>query len=611
MRARFAVLAVLAVVAVAGWIAMLGVTAITVSGEGHEAEVRITAQRLADGRTEFALQQREADGAWSERLLPRGRFFPATPTVGRWLSSTPLAVRSLGPDDDAEGSEVRITAQRLADGRTEFALQEREADGGWGERLLPEGRFFPTTATVGRWLSSTPLTVSLPEVPPDTAEDGGSVASDRAALVALYNATEGARWITSTNWLSDRPLDEWHGVTTNSDGHVAELDLINNQLTGPIPAALGDLTNLESLVLLYNGLTGPIPAELGDLTKLESLWLGDNQLTGPIPAELGDLTNLESLWLGGNQLTGPIPAWLGALTKLESLHLWGNQLTGPIPAWLGTLTNLESLLLHNSQLTGPIPAELGTLTKLESLWLQDNQLTGPIPAWLGTLTSLQHVIISNNQLTGPIPAELGDLTNLRTMDLGGNELTGAIPADLGDLTNLEGLGLWGNQLTGPIPAELGGLSNLGRLLLNGNQLTGPIPAELGELTNLVLLWLSGNELTGCVPAGFRDVARNDVAQLDLLDCVKVSPDTAADGGSVASDRAALVALYNATGGASWRLSTNWLSDRPLNAWDGVTTNSDGRVAGLDLFNNQLTGPIPAELGDLTRLRELELRSTTG
>ena len=371
MRARLAVLAV------AGLIAVLGVTAIPASGSGHEAEVRITAQRLADGRTEFALQQREADGGWSDRLLPRGRFSPATATVGRWLSSTPLtvrgpgadddaagtevritaqrladgrtefalqereagrpwserllprgrffqaaatvgrwlsstplAVRSLGHDDDAEGTEVRITAQRLVDGRTEFALQVREADGGWGERLLPRGRFFPAAATVGRWLSSTPLTVSLPEVLPHTAEEGGSVASDRAALVALYNATGGASWITDTNWLSDRPLDQWHGVITNSAGRVAGLVITNNELTGPIPTALGDLTELRSLDLGASGLTGPIPPWLGELTKLESLHLWFNELTGPIPAELGELTNLRSLRLSSNQLTGPIPAGL-------------------------------------------------------------------------------------------------------------------------------------------------------------------------------------------------------------------------------------------------------------------------------------------------------------
>ena len=296
-------------------------TAITASGAGDEAEVRITAQRLADGRTEFALQQREADDGWSERLLPRARFFPATATVGRWLSSTPLTVRAPGAGDDAEGAEVRITARRLADDRIEFALQEREADEEWGERLLPRARFFPATATVGRWLSSTPLTVSLPEVSPDTAQDGGSVASDRAALVALYNATEGADWTRDWNWLSDRPIGEWFGVITNSAGRVAELGLSGNGLTGPIPAQLGDLSDLELLDLRFNGLTGPIPAQLGTLTNLELLDLRFNGLTGPIPSELGALTNLEFLNLGSNQLTGPIAAELGDLTNLQNLNL--------------------------------------------------------------------------------------------------------------------------------------------------------------------------------------------------------------------------------------------------------------------------------------------------
>ena len=40
-------------------------------------------------------------------------------------------------------------------------------------------------------------------------------ADDRAALVALYSATDGASWKNSANWLSDAPLDEWYGVTTD------------------------------------------------------------------------------------------------------------------------------------------------------------------------------------------------------------------------------------------------------------------------------------------------------------------------------------------------------------------------------------------------------------
>ena len=42
---------------------------------GSGSEVRIGAQRLDDGRTEFALQVRE-EGSWSELVLPRSRLLP-------------------------------------------------------------------------------------------------------------------------------------------------------------------------------------------------------------------------------------------------------------------------------------------------------------------------------------------------------------------------------------------------------------------------------------------------------------------------------------------------------------------------------------------------------
>ena len=72
-------------------------------------------------------------------------------------------------------------------------------------------------------------------------------------------------------------------------------------------------------------------------------------------------------------------------------------------------------------------------------------------------------------------------------------------------------------------------------------------------------------------------------------------------GSVETDREALVALYNATNGENWPLNEKWLSDAPIGEWQGVTTNDDGRVAGLKLFRNGLSGEIPAELGSLSNL----------
>ena len=265
-------------------------------------------------------------------------------------------------------------------------------------------------------------------------------------------------------------------------------------------------------------MSGPIPAELGSLANLQELSLWGNQLTGPIPPALSSLTGLEVLSLSQNQLSGPIPAELGSLTSLEVLTLWENQLTGPIPPALSSLTGLEVLSLSQNQLSGPIPAELGSLTSLEVLTLWENQLTGPIPSALSTLTNLEILSLGENQLTGPIPTWLGSLTSLQELYLWGNQLTGPIPPALSSLTGLEVLSLSQNQLSGPIPAELGSLANLQELSLWGNQLTGPIPPELGSLTKLEQLFLSGNQLTGCIPAGIAAVANNDLNQLGLPFC---------------------------------------------------------------------------------------------
>ncbi len=199
-------------------------------------------------------------------------------------------------------------------------------------------------AVEGYGVGTYTLTVSIVDDHGDTAEDGVGVASDRAALVALYNATEGGSWTTRTNWLSGRPLDEWHGVTTDSGGRVTALNLMSNRLVGALPAALGDLTNLRTLILWTNDeLTGPIPAWLGDLTNLRWLILGGNGLTGEIPPELAGLSNLQRLYLNHNRLTGEIPPELASLSNLTELYLNDNRLTGEIPPELGRPLQLDGV----------------------------------------------------------------------------------------------------------------------------------------------------------------------------------------------------------------------------------------------------------------------------
>ena len=98
--------------------------------------------------------------------------------------------------------------------------------------------------------------------------------TDRAALAALYNATNGSSWQDDTNWLSNRPLGEWHGVSTDADGRVTKLVLGSNQLTGPIPSELGNLANLQDLELRDNQFSGYVPVKLLDMTSNDVASLG-------------------------------------------------------------------------------------------------------------------------------------------------------------------------------------------------------------------------------------------------------------------------------------------------------------------------------------------------
>ena len=425
---------------------------------------------------------------------------------------------------------------------------------------------------------------------------------DRVALIALYNATDGPNWVSKTNWLSDQPLGEWYGVTTDGGGRVTRLDLNTNRLIGEIPPELGSLPNLQWLDLSNHGyacgqqgcdpsspsanrLSGEMPAELGDLTNLRRLDLTANQLSGEIPSELGRLANLEYLGLTGNPLRGEIPPELGSLTSLETLELSFNRLSGEMPAELGDLANLRSLDLSANQLRGEIPLELGHLASLQWLWLHNNQLSGEIPPALGSLASLEALWLHNNQLSGEIPPALGNLANLRGLNLSDNQLRGEIPAELGQLANLEELHLHNNRLSGEIPAELRHLANLEELRLYNNQLRGEIPSQMGGLANLRSLDLRSNQLSGEIPSELGDLANLEYLYLSHNQLR----------GEIPSELGNLANL-------------RWL-DLRSNQLSGEIPSALGRLANLEelhLRYNHLRGEIPSELGDLANLRSLNL-----
>ena len=397
------------------------------------------------------------------------------------------------------------------------------------------------TATAGNAQGTAQITVANP---------------DRPALVALYNATDGPNWLNNENWLTDAPLGEWYGVDVDGQGRVTRLDF-------------AVVWNPETQELESNNLIGPIPSALGNLSRLEHLSLRSNALRGEIPPELGNLSSLRFLHLGENALGGPIPKELANLSQLRHLALDRNALSGLIPAALGTLPYLSHLNLDFNRITGPIPTELGTLSKLENLRLQGNALSGPIPAELGNLASLRRLWLNLNVLEGPIPPELSKLSNLRDLALNGNRLTGPIPPEFGRLTGLRALSLDDNALTGPIPRSLLQLVKLGWFRFEENDgLCAPGTTEFTD-------WLDGMN----APEG--------------PFCNE-------------SDVAVLESLYEATAGADWTNSASWLGDGAISEWHGVSADALGHVTGLDLSRNGLTGRLPPTVSELARMAELRI-----
>ena len=326
----------------------------------------------------------------------------------------------------------------------------------------------------------------------------------RYALTGLAAETQYDLQLRAVNGVGDGPWSATATGTTTSGSDCT---------TG---IAVPDAANNPGLVSDCEALLETKPDLVGSGTLN---WAADIAMTQWEGVRLsGTPGRVTRLTLDQKGLSGTIPALLGSLSMLTELNLRTNQLTGPIPTELGRLANLTTLSLSGNQLTGGIPADLGNLSNLQELYLSQNQLTGEIPTELGSLANLTTLSLSGNQLTGGIPADLGNLSNLQELYLSQNQLTGEIPTELGSLANLTTLSLSGNQLTGGIPADLGNLSNLQELYLSSNQLTGEIPTELSSLANLVALYLSNNQLSGCIPEGLRDVADNDLEDLDLPFC---------------------------------------------------------------------------------------------
>jgi hypothetical protein len=184
---------------------------------------------------------------------------------------------------------------------------------------MSKGRWFVFLIFVLVW-GTTAVVYGKPTGPFDCAGVVEIPQTECSALVSLYNSTNGADWSGSTDWLVTNTPCSWFGVDCSS-GHVSGLDLDNNNLNGPLPTELGNLTNLTVLDLDGNQLSGPLPPFLGNLNNLIILDLSNNNFAGPVPQNFINLTLTVFAFDATNLCEPdnmPFQDWLDGIANLDS-----------------------------------------------------------------------------------------------------------------------------------------------------------------------------------------------------------------------------------------------------------------------------------------------------
>jgi hypothetical protein len=272
------------------------------------------------------------------------------------------------------------------------------------------------------------------------------------------------------------------------------------QISGSLPAALGQLIKLTTLSIRYVNLQGTVPKDIGLLKNLNMLMLSG--VSGSLPNEIGALTKLVDLVMSATKLSGTLPPGLYHLVNLKTFRMQGTEqkISGTLSGGIGKLKDLEVFGDDGisaggdppfGSLSGTLPIEFFSLVKLRAIYIgaptsplgATLKISGTLSGALGQLIELTYLAIRTSLLLGTIPKEIGLLTNLGLLDFAGSNLvSGSLPNEIAALVKLTTLAINGRNddaqpaaLSGTLPINFGHLVSLNKFFMLLTKMSGTVP----------------------------------------------------------------------------------------------------------------------------------------
>lgn len=383
---------------------------------------------------------------------------------------------------------------------------------------------------------------------------------------------------------------------------------------------------MEQFRIRQNYFSGPLPevlGENGEWPALQRFYVDDNRFTGSIPDVDPDMTTLVRVYLHNNQLTGAIPDWSN-LEDMEYYRIANNDLDeGPIPSWIYSAWG-ETLIrfqIHNTNRTGSIVPEFTNMTALEQFviggpgdTIGEGETMDDIPD-MSVMPSLRRITFTGGGWTGELPEWVGNVANIEDVHFQRLDVTGTIPATWAN-ADLNSIHLEQLNIEGGIPDAFQSVNSLNEITLidNENMEVGEIPSWIGGVIgNITTLQLEDVGVTG-------DISDNNLVNLQLETLnLSDNPDLIGSLPSWFSTKNWSTLELSRTG-ISMDAIPSWLADMNNLSYLGLgglglegeipSFFGEGRIAvnltALALDDNNLTGGIPASLGNTIQLDSLNL-----